>query len=146
VSGKRDIMTFKPPKGWDRESDILFIHESGVRIQRRVYKEKEGWFLIPADLDREVLAYDPTPEGRDRAFADFAEGKLNPPKKRKAPAPEKPAPARRGRKPRPVPEEGEGEEGEERPEGEPKDEKEEKDKEDKEDADDDEDDEDDEKE
>ncbi len=103
-------MSFRPPKGWERESDVLFIHDTGVRVQRRVYKEKEGWFLIPVDLDREVMAFDPTPEGRDLAFAAYAEGKLNPPKKRKAPAAPESEKPKRGRKPKPRPEEGEGEE------------------------------------
>jgi hypothetical protein len=101
-------MAFQPPKGWERESDTLFIHHTGVRIERRIYREKEGWFLIPVDLDAEVLAFDPTPEGRDQAFAAFAEGRLKPPRKAKAAAAagtaEAPAKPRRGRPPKPRPE------------------------------------------
>jgi mannose/cellobiose epimerase-like protein (N-acyl-D-glucosamine 2-epimerase family) len=114
-------MAFQPPKGWERESDTLFIHATGVRIERRVYREKEGWFLIPADLDQEVLGFDPTPEGRDQAFAAFAEGKLKPARKAKSAAAaagaaaNAPAKPRRGRppKPRPEPEPGEAEAEEE---------------------------------
>lgn len=114
-------MAFQPPKGWERESDTLFIHPSGVRIERRIYREKEGWFLIPADLDQEVLGFDPTPEGRDQAFAAFAEGRLKPARKAKAAAAaqasEAPAKPRRGRppkaRPEPEPEEADTSEGEE---------------------------------
>lgn len=101
-------MAFQPPKGWERESDTLFIHHTGVRIERRVYREKEGWFLIPTDLDQEVLGFDPTPEGRDQAFAAFAEGKLKPARKVKSAAAgaaaDAPAKPRRGRPPKPRPE------------------------------------------
>ena len=85
------------PKGWDKDSDKLFIHDTGVRIQRMTYKGKDGWFLVPVDLDAAVLEFEPTPEGRDKAFEAFAKGALDPkPKKTKA-APKKaaakPAPA-----------------------------------------------------
>lgn len=107
-------MGFSPPKGWDKESETLFIHDSGTRIEKRTYREKEGWFIIPVDLDAEVLSYDPTPEGRDKAFADFAEGKIKIVRKvKKAAEPEGPPKPKRGRKPkeRPEPEPEEGEEG-----------------------------------
>ena len=109
-------MGFSPPKGWDKESETLFIHTSGARIERRTYREKEGWFIIPADLDAEVIGYDPTPEGRDKAFADFVEGKVKTVKKvKKAAEPEGPPKPKRGRKPKerpePEPEEGAEEEG-----------------------------------
>lgn len=120
-------MAFHPPKGWERESDTLFIHHTGVRIERRVYREKEGWFLIPVDLDAEVLAFDPTPEGRDQAFAAFAEGRLKPPRKAKAAAAAAaPAKPRRGRppkpRPEPEPEEAEADASEDEEEEEPADE------------------------
>lgn len=108
-------MGFSPPKGWDKESETLFIHDSGTRIEKRTYREKEGWFIIPVDLDAEVIPYDPTPEGRDKAFADFAEGKIKTIKKmKKAAEPEGPPKPKRGRKPkeRPEPEPEEGAEGE----------------------------------
>ena len=54
-------MGFSTPKGWDKESETLFIHETGTRIERRNYREKEGWFVPPVELDAEVLAFDPTP-------------------------------------------------------------------------------------
>jgi hypothetical protein len=98
-------MGFKPPKGWDRESDTLFIHANGVRIERRVYREREGWFLIPTDLALEVVYFEPTPEGREAAFAAFAEGLLAKAEKKKAHRAETMAKARRGRKPKEVPEE-----------------------------------------
>jgi len=64
------------PKGWDKESDKLFIHETGVRIARQSYKGKDGWYLIPVDLDAVVVEFEPTPEGRDKAFEAFAKGAL----------------------------------------------------------------------
>jgi hypothetical protein len=64
------------PKGWDKESDKLFIHETGVRIARQTYKGKDGWYLIPVDLDAIVVEFEPTPEGREKAFEAFAKGAL----------------------------------------------------------------------
>ena len=82
------------PKGWDKESDKLFIHETGVRIARQTYKGKDGWYLIPVDLDAAVLEFEPTPEGRDKAFEAFTKGALvTKPKKTKA-APTKKAAAK----------------------------------------------------
>lgn len=110
-----DIMAFSTPKGWDKESDTLFIHSSGVRVERRTYRGQEGWFLIPVDLDQEVLTFEPTPEGRDKAFEAFADGKLKPVRKKSAvaeKASDEPAKPKRGRKPKPRPEpEPEEEEG-----------------------------------
>lgn len=75
------------PKGWEKESDKLFIHETGVRIARQTYKGKDGWYLIPVDLDAAVVEFEPTPEGRDKAFEAFAKGALvTKPKKTKAPS------------------------------------------------------------
>jgi hypothetical protein len=82
------------PKGWEKDSDKLFIHETGVRIARQTYKGKDGWYLIPVDLDAAVLEFEPTPEGRDKAFEAFAKGVLvTKPKKAKA-APTKKAAAK----------------------------------------------------
>jgi hypothetical protein len=73
------------PKGWEKDSDKLFIHETGVRIARQTYKGKDGWYLIPVDLDAAVLEFEPTPEGRDKAFEAFTKGALvTKPKKAKA--------------------------------------------------------------
>ena len=73
------------PKGWEKDSDKLFIHETGIRIARMTYKGKDGWFLVPVDLDAVVLEFEPTPEGRDKAFEAFAKGALVvKPKKAKA--------------------------------------------------------------
>ena len=73
------------PKGWEKDSDKLFIHETGIRIARMTYKGKDGWFLVPVDLDAVVLEFEPTPEGRDKAFEAFAKGALVvKPKKTKA--------------------------------------------------------------
>lgn len=135
-------MGFSPPKGWDKESETLFIHDTGTRIEKRTYREKEGWFIIPVDLDQEVVGYDATPEGRDKAFADFADGKIKTARKpKKAAEPEGPPKPKRGRKPKerpePEPEEGSEEGGgtpaEPAAEGDEKEEKEEKDEDEDED-------------
>ena len=82
------------PKGWEKDSDKLFIHETGIRIQRMTYKGKDGWFLVPVDLDAAVVEFEPTPEGRDKAFEAFAKGALVvKPKKTKATSTKK-APAK----------------------------------------------------
>jgi hypothetical protein len=105
-------MAFTTPKGWDKESETLFIHESGTRVERRTYREKDGWFIIPVDLDQEVVGYDPTPEGRDKAFQDFADGKIKTARKpKKAAEPEGPPKPKRGRKPKERLPAEEGEEG-----------------------------------
>ncbi len=107
-------MKFMPPNGWEPESDTLFIHANGVRIELRIYRDRRGWFLIPTDLAHEVVYFDPTPEGRDQAFAAFAEGLLAETNKKKAHRAESMAKAKRGRKPKEVPEEDSEDDSEER--------------------------------
>jgi hypothetical protein len=93
------------PKGWEKDSDKLFIHETGIRIARMTYKGKDGWYLVPVDLDAAVLEFEPTPEGRDKAFEAFAKGALVvKPKKTKATSTKKAA--------KPAPKEEEAEEKE----------------------------------
>jgi hypothetical protein len=83
------------PKGWEKDSDKLFIHETGIRIQRMTYKGKDGWFLVPVDLDAAVIEFEPTNEGRDKAFEAFAKGALViKPKKTKATSTKKAAAAK----------------------------------------------------
>jgi hypothetical protein len=84
-------MSFKPPKGWEKESETLFIHATGVRIQRRVYRDREGWFLIPVDLSQEVVFFEPTPAGRDQAFEAFGKAPARKPKSKKKAIPAGPA-------------------------------------------------------
>lgn len=62
-----------PPAGWVMDSPTLFLHADGARIERRVYRDKEGWALVPADLDRDVQVFPPDDAGRAAAFAVFAE-------------------------------------------------------------------------
>lgn len=71
---RESTMAFKAPKGWETESDTLFIHKSGVRIARMTYKGKDGWFLVPVDIKAPVVEFEPTPEGRDKAFEAFDKG------------------------------------------------------------------------
>jgi hypothetical protein len=78
-----------------------------------VYREREGWFLIPTDLAQEVIFFDPTPEGRDQAFAAFAEGLLAKTSEKKTLRAESMAKAKRGRKPKEVPEEDSEDDSEE---------------------------------
>ena len=109
------------PKGWEKDSDKLFIHETGIRIARMTYKGKDGWFLVPVDLDAAVLEFEPTPEGRDKAFEAFAKGALvTKPKKTKATSTKKAAA-------KPAPKEEEGEEKDDDDDDEDGDEKEEAD-------------------
>jgi hypothetical protein len=100
------------PKGWEKDSDKLFIHETGVRIARQTYKGKDGWYLIPVDLDAAVMEFEPTPEGRDKAFEAFGKGVLvTKPKKTKA-TPTKKAAAKAAPKEEEA-EEGKGEDDDE---------------------------------
>ena len=82
-------MKFKLPKDWEKDSDKLFIHDSGVRIQQSTYHGTDVWMLVPTDLDQPVVQFEPNEEGRDKAFAAYAEGVLKPPSKRKKAAPRK---------------------------------------------------------
>ena len=74
-------MAFKTPTDWDKDSQTLYIHKNLVRIELMKYRGKEGWCLIPTDLDQPVQEFDPTPEGRDKAFEAFPT--LAPPPKKK---------------------------------------------------------------
>lgn len=95
------------PKGWEKDSDKLFIHETGIRIARMTYKGKDGWCLVPVDLDAAVIEFEPTPEGRDKAFEAFAKGALVVKPKKSKPTPTKKAAAAK-----PAPKEEEAEEAE----------------------------------
>lgn len=68
-------MSFSAPKGWDKESEKLYIHSSDVRIQLMTYRGQEGWFIVPASLDEAAIPFAATPEGRTLAFEAFAQGK-----------------------------------------------------------------------
>lgn len=102
-------MTFKAPSGWTTESDKLYVHNTGVRIQRMTYHDKDGWYLIPLDLDTPVVEFEPTAEGRDKAFEAFANGAL----KMKPVKPKAEAKTRKAKAIVPPPEENE--EGDEHP-------------------------------
>jgi len=66
------------PEGWVRDSHTLYLHSSGVRIERRIYRHKEGWMLVPVDLDRAVVEFTPNSDGLEHAFAAFASGAVGP--------------------------------------------------------------------
>ena len=84
-----DFVKFKLPKGWEKDSDKLYVHDTGVRIQQSTYHGTEGWILIPTDLDQPVHQFEPTEEGRDKAFEAYKEGVLKTPSKRKKAPPKK---------------------------------------------------------
>ena len=67
---------FVAPEGWEQESPTLYLHGSGVRIERRIYRHREAWILVPVDLDRAMVEFAPDGEGLERAFATFANGAL----------------------------------------------------------------------
>jgi hypothetical protein len=62
------------PPGWEKDSATLYLHESGVRIEKRLYREKEGWILVPVDLDTPVTEFTPDKEGLAQAFAAWTKG------------------------------------------------------------------------
>jgi hypothetical protein len=66
------------PAGWERESETLYLHPSGIRIERRIYRKKEGWVLVPVDLDQKVLEFPPDDAGLEQAFAAFNRGAMTP--------------------------------------------------------------------
>lgn len=110
------------PKDWEKDSDKLFIHETGVRIARQTYKGKDGWYLIPVDLDAAVVEFEPTPEGRDKAFEAFGKGALVTKPKKAKPVSKKAAAAAAAKAALPK-----GEEAEEKEDDDDDEEKEEKD-------------------
>lgn len=78
VKEEVQFLDVQVPVGWEQDSHTLYLHESGVRIERRIYRNKEGWILVPVDLDRAVLEFSPNSVGLDQAFAAFAGGALAP--------------------------------------------------------------------
>ena len=66
------------PPGWEQDSQTLYVHSSRVRIELRMYRKKEGWVLVPVDLDRAVIEFPPTGEGLEQAFGAFVKGALEP--------------------------------------------------------------------
>lgn len=83
------------PEGWSRESEALYIHTSGLRIERMTYRGSEGWYLVPVDLDVPPLRFEPTSEGEAKAFEAYASNAIKmapPPKKKKPKAAKMPVP------------------------------------------------------
>ncbi len=66
-------MSVKLPKDWTKEDDELFVYKDGTRIHKTTYNSKQGWFMIPVDLDETVIEYADTDEGRDLAFEEFTQ-------------------------------------------------------------------------
>ena len=64
-------MAMELPKDWTKEDNELFIYKDGTRIHKTTYNSKQGWFLIPADLDESVVEYEDNDDGRDLAFEQF---------------------------------------------------------------------------
>ena len=56
-------------KDWDRESADLFIHDTGARISKSLYRGKVAWWFFPASLDSPAVEHPATDAGRDEAFA-----------------------------------------------------------------------------
>lgn len=71
-------MEISIPDGWTQDSHTLYLHSSGVRIERRIYRQREGWILVPVDLDQAVAEFSPNTDGLTLAFAAFAGGMFNP--------------------------------------------------------------------
>jgi hypothetical protein len=71
-------MEFSIPDGWTQDSHTLYLHPSGVRIERRIYRQREGWVLVPVDLDQAVAEFSPNSDGLALAFAAFTGGMFNP--------------------------------------------------------------------
>jgi len=109
------------PPGWEKDSATLYLHETGVRIEKRVYREQEGWILVPVDLDTPVTAFTPDKDGLAQAFAAWTKtaGKIKAKPSAKAVAA---AAAKKAKKKKA--EEEEAPKGEEGEDGEEKEEKE----------------------
>ena len=56
------------PRGWERESADLFVHESGARVSKTTYRGRVAWWFFPVSLDVQAVEYPPTEAGRDEAF------------------------------------------------------------------------------
>ena len=83
-------MSFTVPKGWSRENEKLYIHTTGVRIQRMTYRGNDGWYIVPVDLDQPLIPFDATSEGQEKAFEAYATGALKEKSKTKPVSKKKP--------------------------------------------------------
>lgn len=70
-------MMSKGRKGWERESEDLFIHESGARISKTTYRGKRAWWFFPVSLDTLAVEHAPTDVGREDAFATSVKEVVN---------------------------------------------------------------------
>lgn len=108
------------PPGWEKDSATLYLHETGVRIEKRVYREQEGWILVPVDLDTPVTAFPPDKDGLALAFAEWTKtaGKIKakPSPKAAAAAKAKAAAKKKKAEEEDAPKGEEGEDGEEKEE------------------------------
>ena len=59
-------------EGWSKESDYLYVHSSGARIERRGYPGEPGWYLSFPRERETVRRFEPTTYGCDQAFIAFA--------------------------------------------------------------------------
>ena len=59
-------------EGWSKESDYLYIHASGARIERRGYPGRPGWYLMFPGERGTSRRFEPTTYGCDQAFIAFA--------------------------------------------------------------------------
>lgn len=66
------------PPYWLQVTPSLYRHSSGVRIERKRYGGREGWVLMPVELNRPVIEFPPNITGLEKAFATFAKGCLHP--------------------------------------------------------------------
>ena len=114
------------PPGWEKDSATLYLHETGVRIEKRVYREQEGWILVPVDLDTPVTAFTPDKDGLAQAFAAWTKGAA----KTKVKAAPAKATAKAKAKKKKAEDEEDAPKGEDGEDGEEKEEKEEKDEDD----------------
>ncbi len=57
---------------WTRQSEYIFVHRTGARIERRGYPVTPGWYLVPDKNSPDAQRYDPTPQGCDEAFIAFS--------------------------------------------------------------------------
>lgn len=58
--------------GWTKVSEHLYVHASGVRIERRGYPDRSGWYLVSPVRGEAARWFPPTVAGCDEAFVAFA--------------------------------------------------------------------------
>ena len=57
---------------WTRQSEDVYIHRTGARIERRGFPAEAGWYLVSPQRGQTHQRFLPTTQGCDDAFIAFS--------------------------------------------------------------------------